>query len=168
MTRGSNDKPNRNTICLREMLLASVQSPSFLPSLDCALWSVTPSLHPDSRSHTRATFLPSSCWEDVSLWLKALWEIPTARPFAANADHWGKVWARLTYTGQGTPLTSFASRTKILLTCHKQKINTVSIMFGIGSQCNPRCAKPQFTQRALGSNSILYDFKFCAAQNILS
>lgn len=78
--------PNRISICLRETQVPSVQTPYFLPSPDHALWSVTPSLHPDSRSHTRATFLPCSCWEDVSLWLKALWEIPTARPFRGCAD----------------------------------------------------------------------------------
>lgn len=66
-----------------------------------------PFLHPHSRSHTRATFQPCSCWEDVSLWLQVLWEIPTARPFSSHVDHWGKEEKKFAFlTGQQAFLAS--------------------------------------------------------------
>lgn len=72
------ERPNMRQRFLRRSPPPPFADPRFL--LHHALWAVTPSLHPDHRSHTRAAFHPRSCWEDVSVWLKALWEISTTRP----------------------------------------------------------------------------------------
>lgn len=78
------ERPNMRQRFLRRSPPPPFADPRFL--LHHALWAVTPSLHPDHRSHTRAAFHPRSCWEDVSVWLKALWEISTTRPSGGHEE----------------------------------------------------------------------------------
>lgn len=86
-------KANMRQCFLREPQPPPNADPCFL--LHHALWAVTPSLHHGHCSHTSAAFHPCSCWEDVSVWLKALWEISTTRPSRGHEEGTRAIeWAR--------------------------------------------------------------------------